>query len=278
MTKLSSAIATEQLKTGAVKLARRSFAQSLVNPNDNALAQGVWAEQWLSDLVELPHERFSGEAAVRSSLATSQYGDAINACWVWFEDEPYSINPAANGSFIATALTQDYEAALKFVQRGLIASPNEPILLNNAAVSLSLLGRVAEARVQFSKLKRPDNGRALTIYLATSGLIQFREGKAEEGSRLYREALEKSLQGGHKVLAFRVFTHWIAEEARSGRLGKDDLTLFIRAGDHFVERNLGLSQQYKDVWTLARQAIEHMGIHERPHDFGLFNLLEGVLV
>ena len=62
--------------------------------------------------------------------------------------------------------------------------------MNNLAFSLAKLGRADAARAAFDRIDPKQlNDHQKVTWLATSGLIKYREGRSDEGRRLYREAM-----------------------------------------------------------------------------------------
>jgi hypothetical protein len=120
---LGAALGTEFLEAGTDKLARRFFRHSLIAPNENSLAQGVWAEQWPPDLVSRHSPTLGGEAGLRQAILASEFDRVVELCSQWIRDEPYSSAPPVNGSFFSTVFLEDHQRSLAFVERGLISSP-----------------------------------------------------------------------------------------------------------------------------------------------------------
>ena len=110
------------------------------------------------------------------------------------------------GSWVAQVTTGDFNTAKEFADAGLAANPRHSVLLNNLAVSLANLDRVAEAREAFEEIDEAEAvSRSETTYLATKGLISYRENKYDEGRSLYEEAVRKSKTPRERVWALLHF-------------------------------------------------------------------------
>lgn len=73
------------------------------------------------------------------------------------------------------------------------ANPEDFGLLNNLTFSLASAGAVQEARGEYDKIESEDlTAEEEVTWLATGGLLAFREGKFAEGRTLYRTAIEKA--------------------------------------------------------------------------------------
>ena len=78
-----------------------------------------------------------------------------------------------------------YEEAVEITLRGLDAIPRHPMLLNNLAYDLLMLGRVGEAKEVLDRIR----GQQENVYVtATRGLLLVREGRLKEGQERYNRA------------------------------------------------------------------------------------------
>jgi tetratricopeptide (TPR) repeat protein len=193
---LASAVATLELEAGNNRASRRLFEQSLRDPNENAVAQATWAARRLSsfevDVRHLEHP-FSYEASAWRYFIDGEWDAAIEAARRWQLDEPFASRPAVFGSFMASVVTEDFRSAIEFAVRGLATEPDEPTLLNNLAYAYACADELDQARTAYEAIGRAKLDLSLEIaYLATGGLIAFRQGRLEEGRRLYHSAVEKA--------------------------------------------------------------------------------------
>ena len=207
ITELAGAVGTLELTKGTAKIARAFFKQSLVRPNDNALAQAEWAAPRIGDIdttvpadVLNPHE-----ALARHSLGEADWLLAMNHTFRWAEDEPFSSAPSAIGSYVAAALLEDFQTSLDFCDLGLQSNPEDLDVKNNKVVALAQLGRLDEAISLYQSIGRvesdSDNAAVIT---ATGGLLAFRSGDISAGRRLYQAASElasKRKNGRIKAMA-----------------------------------------------------------------------------
>ncbi len=217
-TELSSALATLEMSTGDMKKARRLFRDSLVDPTDNSLAQAGWAATKMtgvdvpSQLLEKPR---SFEARALQETLEGHWHSAIRQYQEWLVDEPFSSRPAIFGSYLASIVEDNYRLAEEFALRGLRANPKDPILLNNLAVALVGEGRLDDARATFSKIgEAPEDFRSMLS--ATEGLFKFRTGNADEGRRLYQEAMTQARRIGDRRTEALAAVHLAREEVLAG--------------------------------------------------------------
>lgn len=214
LTELQSAIATQLLTDGRNKLARQTYAKSLLKPTDNTVAQANWARRHLhslsvSDTNLSIHRGF--EARTSRAMEKLEWEVARHEVSQWQMDEPFSSRPASIGSYLGITLLGDYGFALQCADIGLTAEPTDPALLNNKAVALAYSGETSEAIKTFKQIT--DIGGAQHphyVHTATAGLLNFRAGHLVEGRDHYRRARDLAPQ----MLKGRVLLHWAGEEIR----------------------------------------------------------------
>ena len=192
LTELQSALATLDLFGGAERRVRSLLRASLESPTENSVAQARWISTQLSGItinksnLELP---FNFETRCWRALEQGKWDQASNECMNWLLDEPFSSRPARVGSFIGISLTNDHIYAEMCVRAGLQADPDDPTLLNNLVVILAYQGKLLEAVEEFRRIALTfDSTFPSYIYLATTGLLQFRIGDIEEGRQFYDRA------------------------------------------------------------------------------------------
>ena len=188
LAELASAIATIDLAAGKSKSAKKFFERSLVDPTENSVAQGEWASRRIGgiyvDEVNLGRP-FTFEARAHKYESEGKWKNAIDESHSWLRDQPFSSRPALLGSYLASAIAEDYETAVIFAKAGLKANRNEFMLLNNLAFAEAQLNKVSDAS---KTLRAAENLRSdqtdETIFTATSGLVAYRAGDPERGNLL----------------------------------------------------------------------------------------------
>lgn len=196
-TELSSAIATLEFVNGKTQVARKLFRQSLTAPTENSVAQVEWASRhhlgFEVDVSRIYVPRVF-EAQAWEFYASGDWKKSINQSWKWLYDQPFSNLPALFASFVASAVLEDYSEGERIIRFGLIANPQDPILLNNLAFIYASSGRIEEAEEEFAKINRSDISNTVheVALLATEGLLNFRNGFQEQGRDLYLQAMEKA--------------------------------------------------------------------------------------
>ena len=162
ISELASALATLELhsgSTGSTKKAKRLFARSLEEPTENSVAQASWAaRRYKVARVDLEYlrQRNTGEAAAWTCYQNKEWHDVVRNSKRWFEDQPFSTEPAGLGSFVATTALEDYPKGRRFAENGLRANPGDFTLLNNLAFACLQLGDVRTAEDALRKIKHSD--------------------------------------------------------------------------------------------------------------------------
>ena len=187
LAELATSIASVDLKFGNVKTARKLFAAALKKPTENSLAQIEWASERVTGIV-INQEKFeipySHEARALYSHSAADWLTAVDESELWLSDEPFASRPAVFGSFISAEHLEDFERSERICREGLIASPSDPILLNNLAFALANQGSLAEAQTTLDSIPVTGLDPAVEICRdATQGFIAFRAGDYSRGQK-----------------------------------------------------------------------------------------------
>jgi len=218
ISELASALATLELKAGRIKRARKLFEQALEDPTENSLAQAEWSmERGINVLPPTHlHAPQDFEAETRHSLRLEKFRDAAIQARLWQEDQPFALEPATHASYIASTLAEDYKLAIIACEKGLIANPGDPILLNNLAFSQANAGLIEAAKRNIGSIVMADDAKKLLIRTATSGLIAFRQNDPHLGRELYQESIIGwTRQENGNVGAAMAAIFWAREEIRA---------------------------------------------------------------
>jgi tetratricopeptide (TPR) repeat protein len=219
LSELASSLATLELMDGNRRKARKLFGRALQSPTENTIAQADWAAIQIGSLprdekiVQSVPRRF--EALAFQHAQRGEWGLSLDHAQEWLLDQPFSARPAVHGSFLATSVLEDFALGEKIAREGLRANQSDFILLNNRAVALAKLDRVKEAASSISRADRSvlSYGEQI-IFLATSGLIQFRAGQFTAGRKLYREAIARAELESLRPLRDRALIHLALEEVQ----------------------------------------------------------------
>jgi tetratricopeptide (TPR) repeat protein len=237
ISELAAAIATEELKHGSNKSARRLFTASLIDPNENTIAQGEWATTKIGELPYNFMQANSFEALsyydVENELWDESFDNALN----WFVEEPFSSESANHASFLAGAVVDDNGLALRICDYGLRANPKEFALLNNKAYSLAVEGKIPEAEKVFKEIdlnKLKDNEKV--AYNATLGLIYYGKGDVALGQFYYSIAEDEARKAKDYTKEFLVKLYKTRTEFIFNQNTLDEKTAFFNllqnAGSH----------------------------------------------
>jgi len=216
-TELASSIGTVELLNGRAKKSRDLFSKSLINPNDNSLAQIEWASA-IDDRLQISQDKFqvklNYEALALDNFHNSEYEDALNNTVKWFKDQPFSKRPIMFGSNLASTILRDQEKSKAFLKAGLISHPYDPQLLNNLAYALALENKPDEAFKEINKIKNEteiDNTTRICL-AATKGLAYIRKGNIEQGRKLYLKAIEEAKRISNQSLNWIAILNYTREE------------------------------------------------------------------
>ncbi|MHB8087954.1 MAG: hypothetical protein ACYDH2_06845, partial [Anaerolineaceae bacterium] len=193
LSELSSAIGTVDYINGSMKIAKKMFQFSLIDPTENSVAQSMWAKRKnisIDNTIAINQTPKIYEAIVCKSFFECQWDTLIYYAKKWNADEPFSSRPAEMGSFAAADGKEDYQLAELFCRSGLIANPTDPTLINNLAFSLINQNRIEDAETILNSIKNNVVTRSTEVAIkATEGLLNFRKGNLEIGKNKYLEAM-----------------------------------------------------------------------------------------
>jgi tetratricopeptide (TPR) repeat protein len=223
LSELASSIATLELEAGNTRRARKLLALSLVSPSENALAQAAWLNRNVSVVLldeAVLTQSVSWEANAWEAFRKGNWRIAMGEARNWLLDQPFSGRPAVLGSYIAAVCLESNEDSIEIAKLGLMANPNDKTLLNNLAFALARLDRTTEAR-QF--LRRIDPAGLSQVeriaWLATSGLLRYREGAPLEGETLYRDAISLADKTNNAERGALAQMYFALEQRRLGQSG-----------------------------------------------------------
>lgn len=220
---LASALATLAMKDGSAKTTRRLFAQSLVSPTDNSLAQATWAARRFPGISVDPNALAlprTFEARAWQFFGVRQWAQSIEQCTLWMRDEPFAKRAAQMGSYMALVGANDPKLAEMLVKEGLRSHPSDPALLNNLIVGLIEQGRLDEAETLYHSIGRPvSDQESETTLIATGGLLAFRRGNSDLGRKLYADAIAVAIAADLNRIAVIAELYMIREMVRAGEPG-----------------------------------------------------------
>jgi hypothetical protein len=214
---LSAALATVEMSHGKHKNARRLFASSLVAPSENSLAQAQWAserDKQITIPIEAWQTPFPHEARALAARVRCDWDAVLDASEHWLADEPYSMRPAAVGSFASFSIEQHHRSE-RLASAGIESNPDNAHLLNNRAVARAYLG---DLNGTYSDLERAFRARKENdpVLIATLGLLAYRAGEPDVGARCYSTAVAAFIADHNKMSAALALLYWLREQIHIG--------------------------------------------------------------
>jgi len=199
LTELASALGTLEASSGNYQRAKKLFRKALQRPNENSVAQAVWAARTTNvvavgaDHLQIP---LSFEARALSHYQKQEWTEAYRETIHWLQDQPFATEPAIRASYIAAVVLDDYQAAIDVIEFGQIANPQDWTLRNNLAFAHASADHVDKAADVFHGLSSMEGQEEHGVWLATAGLIEFRAGRFDRGVAFYREAIDEFSRRG----------------------------------------------------------------------------------
>jgi tetratricopeptide (TPR) repeat protein len=217
---LALGIGTLELKSGAIRKAKKIIRNALIDPTENALAQTEWAASTFKinfdDLVGLRTTVLASyEATAVYSYYNKAFKESLKASEKWGKFQFLSDRPIIQSKFISSSMLNNDLGAINIFNNAFPAQKESPLVINNYAFALARVGRTEEAKEALKRAVRYEASREdkLTI-TATIGLICFREGYAEEGREFYANAVNGfELIRDYRSAAMARY-YWAVEEKR----------------------------------------------------------------
>jgi tetratricopeptide (TPR) repeat protein len=234
---LGMALATQEMLLGRNKKAKIIAREASFLPTENALAQGVWlASKLHADIVQkdvVASASLAFEARSWEAYYKGAWAESAKYAIEWLSYEPFSVEPAIHGSFIAATYLRDFHMCLDIANFGLISNPDSWGLKNNKVVALASLDKVDDALEEFARLGMPNEDAAnYVVWLATNGLLFYRQGLIEDARASYEKSSDMIEKRKDRTAALVSTFFQSAEEARLGNMEKA-VALVNKAGLKF---------------------------------------------
>jgi len=217
---LAIAVATLELESGG-RWARRFLRWSLIDPTENSIAQASWIHRtfgssYFDDYEIVPFPP-SAEARAWNLYRAGEWRKSVVEARNWLADQPFSSRPAIMGSYIAAVTLGDYRESAEIARVGLVSNPKDFMLLNNYAFAAAQSGDLDDAIKHYRRIDPITLSAEQKVpWLATGGLLQYREGNAIVGRRLYQEALDQAIRHADEKRRSLAFLNFAIEETRIG--------------------------------------------------------------
>jgi len=210
LTELYATLATLEFNSGSVKNGKKLLQQALVAPNENSLAQISFVKNRFDGNFNTNDFKLSCqyEANAWDSYRSSDFNITVENAKNWFLFQPLSSRPAILYSYIKLLIFEDYKESVNLLNKALIVSPEDPILLNNKAVALAKDNKISEAESTISKASIHPADDDYHVILATKGLIEIRKGNINLGNQYYLEAIKKFKKENNTQRVARALFYW----------------------------------------------------------------------
>jgi tetratricopeptide (TPR) repeat protein len=217
LNELRAALGTLEEHSGSHSKAKKLFRNALLAPTENTLSQvlKMGMVSIIPDfLIDNPPPK-SFEAMARIAFKNGDWVGALAASNAWLQDEAYSGRPAILSSFILQIQMGDHQAALKVLDKGIKANPDDIVLKNNKIFSLACSGDTDAAKTQLASLKNIASPSKNPFIHATEGLIYYREGNTDLGRLFYQKAVDDFVSSNNLPGARLAIIYQAAEELKA---------------------------------------------------------------
>ena len=221
LSELCGTIGMEELAYGAFKNSRKLFNKSLIAANDNSFAQAQWVAKNKNLALVFPDTPINShykEALSFDKFFSGDYKSSLQYAIEWHEEVPYSLKCAMFGAGVATTFLRDYKTSIQILSDYLLTNQRSKAALNDLAYAYALNNEVENAQKRLDiAAKEIDYGHLEEVdicLVATQGLILFRTGNVEAGSRLYENAIDVSKKLPRKEVQYTAQLNYCRELPR----------------------------------------------------------------
>jgi hypothetical protein len=232
ISELASIIGTIEYFNGSNKNAKKFFQTSLLDPNDNSLAQAEWVSREIGNVGFynwLEKVDYAFEARAHEYLYNKKYKESLQEGFNWVVDQPFSKRAIQFSSYVASALVNDQESAIQICTIGLRSNSASFEIVNNLVYAYALKGQIKEARTWLVKMESLIGEEKHKIFLlANEGLIHFREKQIERGREKYNEAMQLADKLKEMTLKSTAQLNLMREEYLSAQISEDQVVSIIQ--------------------------------------------------
>jgi tetratricopeptide (TPR) repeat protein len=196
LSELAACLGTLEFNNGSYKKAKKLLKISLIDPNDNALAQIEWINSNFKvintpDINELNIAN-TYEALTIYNYFNENYEESLEHSINWYLDLPFSKAPILYSALISTVFLGKRDQAIMLLKEGLHSHPGDPKIINELAYALALENELTEANNYLGNINDSldISPETKTCLIATEGLISIREGNPDKGNAYYLRAIE----------------------------------------------------------------------------------------
>ena len=209
---LNASLATIELFQGSHRSARKLFKNSLINPNENSLAQAAWLGEieyqndkgTFNQLFETAYEAETVQSYKKGDIEKS-YKNNME----WIEEEPFSVRPLQTASYHALTFFEDFDEAINVTTLGLKTNPDNMVLKNNLIFSHIMKDDLSLAKNLLDGIEESK----ITGHLeATKGLYFFRNKDINRGRELYKSAIDNFKEKKNSYLETLAYLNYAREE------------------------------------------------------------------
>ena len=207
LSELSSALGTQELRSGNRIKSKKLFTNSLISPNSNTIAQAEWISNEFNlfnfnpDTYEVIN---NFEAKVYDAFYKEDWTKSYENSLLWYYDVPYSEDAIIVGSYIAMTFLENLNGAEELLELGHKINPHSGAIINNLAFCKVKVNKLDEAKQIINKLEKINihnlKNNEIICLIATQGLISIKSGNLESGIQLYDLAIQRAKKSNNNYL------------------------------------------------------------------------------
>jgi tetratricopeptide (TPR) repeat protein len=281
---LAAGWATKQEFRGASpKRVLKILQQTLSEPTENALAQGVWLTDHLGrEFVKtFPAVAFSSDAHEAKALAfleSSDFAGAEHEASLWVADQPFQGRSFGILAYNRFVHLDDNEGALQAVDAGLELHSHDWLLVNTGVLAASLIHNKEKADLYLDKLEKLSTEDETTVFLeAARGMVGIAFGDVPGGVEHYLKTITLAKRLGRSDLIVTAAIYLLEMLVRASSINRDELEGLEREIERAINKMALTELRTVQQSFSSRRRIWRGILDERdrePELRGLFNSAE----
>lgn len=190
---LFATFGTLEFNNGNSKKGKRLISQSLLAPNENIIAQARYLTAKFQKDIDIRNtsviNRFEADTWI--AYNKNDFNSVVEQSKKWFYFQPFSASPAIVNTYINSLIFDNEEDSIKMAQNALKITKDSFSLQNNLVVAACRNNQMDLANNEFKKLQSFTIKESIDkeVLLATSGLVDYRNGFYEIGRKKYEDAV-----------------------------------------------------------------------------------------
>lgn len=256
ITELSASIATEEIRNGAVRNARKKLAVAAISPTENTISQLHWiqARQKIDLTKLLEGLQSSVESKVFDLYKAERFVDCRDQLMILHDFQPFTADAIVHAGYISLSSIDDPSFVINTYERYKSITSKSVIAKNNLAVALIEKGDLhAAEQIILDNVNASTDDQERFMSKATTALLLYRTGEIKKGRQLYEQAVQQFRHHRQYSQLANVLFYF----------GREELQHDVEHGLKLVEESKEIIEDKEVSMTLKVRANELIENHSK---------------